>query len=162
MTGVQTGRKRDCHGNRRELGLFSKSLADGIENDKSAVAEHRNRYHPAHEFHGKLGMFATHKPDDHLSKLESGSRLLQNGADQGSKDDDDADAAENAAESRADDTRDVLQWQADDDGKKQGDSHQGEERMDVPFRDGHDHDRDGDHKRDDQCNSRHEQPPHGF
>jgi len=61
-------------------------------------------------------VFAAYETDNHLCKLERGTRLLQDGADEGSQNDDDADAAEDSTEAGTDDTRDFLQGQADDNG----------------------------------------------
>jgi hypothetical protein len=48
-------------------------------------------------------VFLPYQPRDHLGKLQRATGLLQNGADQGAEDDDDADGREDAAETGADD-----------------------------------------------------------
>ncbi|MPM89379.1 hypothetical protein SDC9_136488 [bioreactor metagenome] len=155
MGDVQAHRQRHRGGHRRPARALDQRLADGVQDNEAAVAEHGDGNDPPHDQHRQLRPLLSDQLDDHIGHLQRGARLFQQAAHQGTQDDDDADAGEGTGESLADDGGDLHQFDPGDDGQQQGDQHQAEEGMDLELGNQDDHEDDGDHKRDQQWHSGH-------
>ena len=157
---VQAGGQGHGHGDTGRAGAADQSLADGVEDDEAGVAEHGDGDHPAHELHSQLGILLAHQLDNHVSQLQGGAGLLQDGADQSAQDDDDTDGAEGAGETGADDgsdtgfgnavNRGIDQGDSGDHSQQQGNCHDCQEGVHLELGDRHDHDDDSKHKCDDE------------
>lgn len=143
MGGVETARKGDCHADRADsLDLPADCPAYRVQDDKAAVTENRDGDDPAHEHHGQLWMAFTYAVNDDVGQPDGGAGAFQDEPNQGTEDDDDADAGEGPGKTGTDDARDFRERQVYDDGQQERCPHQGEEWMDLPFgnRDDHEHD----------------------
>ena len=136
---IQTGGQRNGHGHAGGAGAADHCLPDGIQNNKAAVAEDGDGNDPAHELNGQLGVLLTNQLYHHVGQLQGSAGLLQDGADQGAQDDDDADGAEGSGEACADDSGNITQGDTRQKGQDQGNAHDGQEGMDLVLGDCYDH-----------------------
>ena len=93
--------------------------------------------------------------------LQSSAGLLQDRADQSAQDDDDTDGRECAGETCANNVSNTIGITGLDQGntgnqcQHQGNTHDGQERMNLPLGDGNDHQNDRNHERDNKGNTSH-------
>ncbi len=139
MGDVQTCGQSHGHSHAGGAGAANHSPTDGVKDNKAAVAEHGDGDDPAHELDGQLGVLLPHQLDDHVGQLQGGTGLLQDGADQGTQDDDDTDGAEGTGEAGTDDACDITQRDTGDQSQDQGHAHDGQERMYLELGDCDDH-----------------------
>ena len=148
MGDIQAGGQRNGHSHTGGAGAANHCPADGIQDYEAAIAEHRDGNDPAHQLDGQLRVLLAHQLDDHVSQLQGGAGLLQNGADEGAQDNHNAYGAEGAGEARTDDTGNVAQGDARQECQNQGHAHDGQEGMYLELGDCHDHYHNRKNKRD--------------
>ena len=82
--------------------------ATGEQVAKGSLSE--GQYHLS--VHGEFRMFLPHQFRHHFGEFQSTASLFEDGADEGSQDDDDADRRECPAEASSDDSRDFIERNA--------------------------------------------------
>ena len=138
--GVQTAGKRGAHNGQRDVGLCSQSTADGGQDHEAGITEYGNTGHIAHGAHGDHAPFLADQFQDGVCHGQRGTGLLQNGADDGTAENHDADARHNVAEAALDAVYDLgggqlrlrIHGAPDQTDQKRNDRHN-DERMDLPF-----------------------------
>ena len=150
MGQVKAGGQGYRHSYGRSACTFDKSLTDGVEDNETGITEDRNGNDPSHQFNGQDRILFADQADDHVRQLQGGAGLLQDAADQGAQNDYDTDGCEGSGEALADDSgqtrnsRSVFRDLVNDrntggNAQYQRNEHDGDERMDLKFRNHHDH-----------------------
>ena len=94
MRDVQTGRKSDCHCNGRCTGTVYKCFSDRVQDNETGVTEYRDRYNPAHQFHGQFRMVFTNDMDNYICQFQCGTGFFKNCTDECTENDYDTDTGE--------------------------------------------------------------------
>ena len=102
MGNIQTAGQCHSHGHGRYPSTIYKGLTDGIQDNKTGIAEYRYGNNPSHKLNSQLRMIFSNQMNHHIRKLQSGSRFFQNGSDQSSQDNHDTDARKGSRESGSD------------------------------------------------------------
>ena len=161
VRGVQAGAQRDRHRDGGNAGLLDDGLANRVEDDVAGVTEHGNGDDPAHQQDGQFRVLVAHAADDPVGHGERGAGLFKEEADHCAQDDDDAQRGERAREARADGARHLGQRQRQQ-RQNQRHAHDGQERVNLKFRNGDDHHDNHDEKSDNQRNAGHKMIPPSY
>ena len=161
VRGIQAGAQRDRHRDGGNAGLLDDGLSNRVEDDVAGVAEHGNGDDPAHQQDGQFRVLVAHAADDPVGHGERGAGLFKEEADHRAQNDDDAQRGERAREARADGARHLGQRQRQQ-RQNQRHAHDGQERMNLKFRNGDDHHDDHDEKGDNQRNTGHKNIPPSY
>ena len=144
--GIQAAGQGGAHDSQRHIGLGSQCAADGRQDNEAGITEHRDTGDIAHGANGHNAVFLANQVQNGVCHGQGCAGLFQDGADDGTAQDHDADTRHDAAETTLDTVHHLGRGQlrfginhAPDQAHQQGDYRHDNKGMHLPLGNGDDH-----------------------